>query len=90
MFVGDHLCGEIVYSAGQASYEVGCGRAVGGTVRVVQDSNILTLCEVQVYGWNLDVLLSGGKPTSQSTTREGGGAASRAVDGNTSGQWGDE
>merc|ERR1712167_48014 len=33
------------------------------------------------------VLLSEGKPTSQSTTRSEGGAASRAVDGNTSGDW---
>merc|ERR1712139_67414 len=33
------------------------------------------------------VLLSEGRPTSQSTTRSEGGAASRAVDGSTSGDW---
>ena len=50
MFVGDDLCGEVVYVPGQSVYVIYCGGLVGDSVRVEQDNNYLTLCEVQVYG----------------------------------------
>merc|ERR1719399_2080996 len=43
--------------------------------------------EVEVLGELSNIELARGKPTSQSSTGYGGGA-SRAVDGNTSGNWG--
>ena len=48
--MGDELCGEITYVAGQAVYVLDCGGIFGNIVKVVQNENILTLCEVQVYG----------------------------------------
>jgi len=50
VYVGDSLCGEIKYEAGKVAYEVQCENAVGGTVKVVQNDNVLTLCEVEVFG----------------------------------------
>ena len=48
--MGDEFCDEITYVAGQAVYVMDCGGIVGDSVKVVQNENILTLCEVQVYG----------------------------------------
>ena len=53
VFVGDEFCDEITYVAGQAVYVMDCGGIVGDSVKVVQNENILTLCEVQVYGSEL-------------------------------------
>ena len=50
MYVGHVFCGEVKYQAGQVIYEVYCGDTVGGTVKVVQNDEYLTLCEVQVFG----------------------------------------
>ena len=50
MFVGNELCDEITYVAGQAVYVLDCGGMFGNSVKVIQNENILTLCEVQVYG----------------------------------------
>ena len=44
------LCGEVVYVSGQSVYVIECGGIVGDYVRVENDNNYLTLCEVQVYG----------------------------------------
>ena len=43
-------CGEISYSAGQSEYTLDCHGIVGSNVKIVQDHNYLTLCEVQVFG----------------------------------------
>ena len=57
--------------------------ATGRYVRVqLRGTNVLSLAEVQVFGKNLAL----GKPATQSTTYNGG-AAARAVDGNTDGNW---
>jgi len=58
VFVGDQLCGEVVYFAGQSVYVVECGGKVGDSVRVEQDNNYLTLCEVQVYGEKEEAIVS--------------------------------
>jgi hypothetical protein len=59
-------------------------RASGRFVRVqLRGTNYLSLAEVQVFPAQN---LAAGKPTSQSST-ENGGIASRAVDDNTSGNW---
>ena len=50
MYVGEVYCGEVGYEAGKVIYEIECDGAVGGSVKVVQNDNPLTLCEVQVIG----------------------------------------
>ena len=50
VYVGDVFCGQVVYEAGKDIYEVECGDAVGKAVKVVQNNQYLTLCEVQVIG----------------------------------------
>ena len=50
MYVGDVFCGEVKYQEGKDDYTVDCRDAVGGTVKVVQNDDYLTLCEVQVFG----------------------------------------
>merc|ERR1712072_52408 len=44
------FCGEISYYAGQSEYTLNCHGIVGANVKIVQDYDILTLCEVQVFG----------------------------------------
>jgi alpha-tubulin suppressor-like RCC1 family protein len=58
---------------------------MGQQVRIEIDNNYLSLAEVQVFGRENVAL---GKPATQSSTHAGG-EASRAVDGNTSGNWPD-
>ena len=50
MYVGAVWCGDIKYEAGKSTYTVDCGGAVGGSVKIRQPYNYLTLCEVEVYG----------------------------------------
>ena len=50
VYVGNVFCGEVKYQAGQVIHKVYCGDAVGRTVKVVQNDEYLTLCEVQVFG----------------------------------------
>ena len=50
VFVDDELCGEIMYIADQAVYELDCGDMTGSSVKVTLSGNVLTLCEVQVFG----------------------------------------
>ena len=63
-----------------------------GSVRIKQNYNYLTLCEVKIFGEPSDVsplvnLASGrGLPTTQTSVAHNG-AASRAVDGRTNGIW---
>ena len=45
--MGDVLCGSVVHKAGETVYEVECGGAIGGGVKIVQNNLPLTLCEVQ-------------------------------------------
>ena len=48
----DVLCGEVNYTANKMVYDIACGGAVlvGSSVKVVLNNQILTLCEVQVFG----------------------------------------
>jgi len=93
VYVGEELCGTIAYVAGKAMYKVQCESVLGGgSVTVKQADNYLTLCEVQVYVAD-DVIpklpfynAALGVPTTQTSTGWGG-SSSRAVDGNTNGQW---
>merc|ERR1712003_408803 len=92
VYVGDVFCGQVVYKAGKVVYEVDCGHAVGGSVKVVQHGQYLTLCEVQVLGVPSDdtplVNIAPGFPTWQSS--EGySGAPSRATDGRSNGNFAD-
>ena len=51
VYVGGHLCGVIKYkNAHTHSYTVACNNAVGNVIKVIQDHNYLTLCEVQAFG----------------------------------------
>ena len=45
--MGEVLCGAVVYKAGETVYEVECGGAVGGGIKIVLNNHPLTLCEVQ-------------------------------------------
>ncbi|XP_019622202.1 PREDICTED: hepatocyte growth factor activator-like [Branchiostoma belcheri] len=86
---GDHQI-----ALNQPSISVSCqgmaGRYVG--VRLPGNSRTMTLCEVQVFAGRLlfqivYVNIARGKTAYQTSTRSGGGSASRAVDGNTNGQF---
>ena len=48
------LCGEITYVEAQVVYTLDCNGTVGDAVKVVQNQDVLTLCEVQVYGKMVD------------------------------------
>ena len=51
VYVGDVFCGQVSNEiAGQPVYPVACGNNVGGTVKIVQHDQALSLCEVQVLG----------------------------------------
>ena len=50
VYVGDVFCGQLSYQAGKSVYEIACDGFIGNYVRIVQENNILTLCEVEVYG----------------------------------------
>ncbi|GMH42306.1 hypothetical protein BSKO_10225 [Bryopsis sp. KO-2023] len=81
---GDHnpLCESGLSLKAGETREFACwkkGRYV--VIRIPGKAEILTLCEVQVYGKAGEVLLSRGKRTFQSSTA-GGGLSDRAVDGN--------
>lgn len=93
VYVGEELCGTVTYVAGQASYKVQCASTLSaGSVTVKQAANYLTLCEVEIYVAD-DALpkipfynAAVGAATTQTSTGWGG-VASRAIDGNTNGQW---
>ena len=97
MYIDDHLCGTISYSSSKTSYEIQCGRS-GKTVKIAQDSYRypLTLCEVEAYGSPAPATdQSAAVQTTKELTFSGatqswtlwGGAASRAIDGNTDGRY---
>lgn len=50
VYVGDHQCGVITYKAGQDVYTITCENTVGNVIKVVQNNNYLTLCEVKAFG----------------------------------------
>ena len=50
VYVYNHFCGAVVYTAGIAKFTVQCNNAVGSVVKLVHNENYLTLCEVEVYG----------------------------------------
>ena len=50
MYVDAVFCGEVVYTAGADKFTVECNNAVGSVVKLVQNDNYLTLCEVEVFG----------------------------------------
>ena len=50
MYVDDNLCGSVEYEAGTNVYVVDCADQEGSDVKITQENNFLTLCEVEVYG----------------------------------------
>eukprot|EP00118_Oscarella_pearsei_P028991 m.3415 g.3415 ORF g.3415 m.3415 type:complete len:2425 (+) comp9369_c0_seq1:116-7390(+) len=60
------------------------GRFVNLLIR--KTGAVMNFCELQVCG-RLPINTAHGKPTMQSTSRAGGGASSRAVDGNPAPNW---
>merc|ERR1712176_999191 len=88
----EDCCSERINGAKVYVGDVFCGDAVGETVKVVQNDQYLTLCEVQVLGVPSDdtplVNIAPGFPTWQSS--EGySGAPSRATDGRSNGNFAD-
>ena len=45
--MGDVLCGSVVITPGEKVYEIECGGAIGGGVKIVQKIIAFALCEVQ-------------------------------------------
>ena len=50
MYVDDNLCGSVEYEAEKNVYVVDCADRVGSVVKITQENNFLTLCEVEVLG----------------------------------------
>ena len=50
VYVGETLCGAVEWAAGKTVFQVNCDGASGSKVRITQDGQFLTLCEVQVLG----------------------------------------
>merc|ERR1712176_1444872 len=50
VFLDDMLCGTVEYVAGKNVYVVECADQTGSVVKVTQQNNYLTLCEVEVLG----------------------------------------
>ena len=50
VYVGETLCGSVEWAAGKSVFQVNCDGASGTKVRITQDGQYLTLCEVQVLG----------------------------------------
>ena len=48
------LCGTVEYVAGKTVYVVECADQTGSVVKVTQQNNYLTLCEVEVLGEALE------------------------------------
>ena len=46
-------CGSVTYKEGVSVYSVDCGGVQGSVVKITQENNYLTLCEVQVLGETL-------------------------------------
>ncbi|KAL5249183.1 hypothetical protein ACHWQZ_G018138 [Mnemiopsis leidyi] len=85
VFVNNNPCGEVVYVAGKNVYEVDCADQVGSIIKITQENNHLTLCEVEVLArvsekeGRLINVAGSGIATQDSTGWDG--VASRAVDG---------
>ena len=45
----DHLCGVLTFVGGVSQYEVDCNGAVGKTIEITQNNQIVSLCEVEVF-----------------------------------------
>ena len=50
VFVNNKICGAVEYEAGKDVYVVDCGDQVGSVVKITQEGQYLTLCEVEVLG----------------------------------------
>ena len=50
VYVGNALCGEVQYEADKSIYEIPCHDVVGKSVKVELNNEVLTLCEVKVFG----------------------------------------
>jgi len=50
VYVAGTYCGAITYETGKVVYEVDCGGAIGDYIKVTQNGDYLTLCEVQAIG----------------------------------------
>ena len=51
IYVVDQYCGGIAYLAGKYSYTIYCNNKVGNSIKVIQRSDNLMLCEVEAYGF---------------------------------------
>ena len=94
----DVLCGQVTYASGTSVYEIQC-RLSGRIVKIAQETTTkpLTLCEVEAYGYSisgneltfkpaiLDEELTFTSAVQGSTISNG--AAWRAIDGNTDGEY---
>ena len=81
----DVLCGQVTYSSSTSVYEIQCGLS-GRVVKIAQETTTkpLTLCEVEAFGMGIRELTF--TAATQGSTSSNG-AASRAIDGNTSGTY---
>ena len=50
VFVDDEECGSVTFTEGVSVYSVDCNGVQGSVVKITQEKNYLTLCEVQVLG----------------------------------------
>ena len=48
--MNNKLCGAVEYEAGRNVYVVDCADQVGSVIKITQEDNHLTLCEVEVLG----------------------------------------
>jgi len=84
VYVDDHLCGVLTFVGGVSQYEVDCNGAVGKTIEITQNNQIVSLCEVEVFkAERVQLQLTDATQSSD----ESNGVASRAIDGNTDGYW---
>ena len=81
----DVLCGQVSYSSSATVYEIQCGR-IGTVVKIAQETTTkpLTLCEVEAFGMGISKLTF--TSATQGSTSSNG-VASRAIDGNTDGEY---
>ena len=50
VYAGSAYCGTVKYTAGETKFKIQCDGLVADHVTIRQPYNMLTLCEVRVYG----------------------------------------
>ncbi|KAL5254989.1 hypothetical protein ACHWQZ_G014437 [Mnemiopsis leidyi] len=87
VYVDEELCGAITVASGVLVYPVSCKKR-GNFVKVRTPRQYLTLCEVEVIGYeddDLENIAANGRATQDSTGWNG--KADRAIDGNEAGDY---